>query len=121
MENPSKTQCIAPPQQLINFHNVVGGEISEDYGLFKLVFNSDFGCGKITCAQLSRGISVLDIEVLLTKDLRFRLGTPDAHLFHFIYCLEGTAHFKSNHDDKYQKIEELKSAYYHVIIIQKTK
>ncbi|WP_052503503.1 AraC family transcriptional regulator [Lacinutrix sp. Hel_I_90] len=109
MNDPSKTQCTLPPLQLIKFQEELGGKITEDYGLFKLTFNTNLGSGIIQYANFNYGISVLDIEVLLTNDFTFRLGDRDAHLLYFIYCAEGIAQFKSNNNDKYQKIEELKS------------
>lgn len=109
MNNPSKTQSISPPLQIIKFQEELGGKITEDYGIFTLTFDTDFGSGTIQYANFNYGISVLDIEVTLTNDFTFRLGDQDAHLLYFIYCLQGVAQFKSNQNDKYQKIEELKS------------
>ncbi|WP_452223192.1 helix-turn-helix domain-containing protein [Lacinutrix chionoecetis] len=96
------------PKQIFRLKELLGGIITEDYGIYKLEFNNTFGNGTIKHYPLRDGNSVLDFDIIVKQDLVFKIGDNETNLLYFAYCTEGMCYFKSALNEKYNRIEELR-------------
>jgi len=100
----------AYPESMLRLQAQLGGNITEEYGIFTLEFDNSFGFGHIKHHNIVNDVSVFDVTMTLNIDFCLNIGVDNNNLLYLIYCTEGLVYFKSETSNHYNKIEELRPA-----------
>lgn len=85
--------------------NVEGKHSADAFQTESVTFDGGFGNGKLSMTSFEDGISVIDINGLLFKDVSIDLLHSDGDIFHFMYVTQGHCLHNYKGFDTFTKIE----------------
>lgn len=88
----------------------IGGTISERFGEFTLEIDNDLAKGCIKCIMFDWGVSLMEFNLILYKDILFASDTSKFNPIHFIYCSKGCMFHRFNYEDEFNIVNEFHSA-----------
>ncbi len=84
---------------------IIGGEITEQWGEYVLTTNSFLATGSIRFITFDWGVSLLEYDITFHDEITLVMDTSQYNPIHFSYCLEG----ECQHRFENQSIEETKT------------
>lgn len=89
-----------------SFRDTLKGHTKTDpYNIETIELDGGFGNGNISLTSFEDGISVINLEATLFKDVTISLENPNHEMFHFFYLRENHCFHNFKGVDNYQKIE----------------
>ncbi|MBJ7880838.1 helix-turn-helix transcriptional regulator [Gelidibacter salicanalis] len=89
---------------------VLGGEITERWGEYTLLFDNDIAKGCIRCINFDWGISLMEFDVLFFDDILIIDYHKSANPLHFSYCSRGSYQHRFENQCDYRSIGQYHSS-----------
>lgn len=95
---------------LLQIQEHLGGNISERWGEYTLVFDNSIAKGCIRCISFDWGVSLLELDALFSEDLCVTYDNTYSNPIHFSYCSRGYYKTQFDNEDIFHTINQYHSS-----------
>ncbi|WP_036150650.1 helix-turn-helix domain-containing protein [Maribacter forsetii] len=87
----------------------IQGELREDWGESVLTFNNNYGKGTLRTIGFNWGVSLIDCDIFLNKEIRIVFDTQDLAPIEFIFITQGYFEYSENNTDSFTRLEQFQN------------